>query len=124
MNGQTAREAMRLEVQPYKSPRKIWTFDHEHNQTKGEGLLNGTELVIDEYFRNLAGRDPIPGDQMRFILDTEPFAEATTVLIRTGGDENGTTYIDQMTGMPVWLCPWLQGYFGYVPDFIYIAPSL
>jgi hypothetical protein len=22
--------------------------------------------------------------------------------------------------LPVWLCPWLQGYFGEVPDEIYI----
>ena len=29
----------------------IWVFDHEHMNTVAEPLCNGTELVLDEYFR-------------------------------------------------------------------------
>jgi len=35
-------------------------------------------------------------------------------------DEDGTTYTDTTLCVPVWLCPWLQGYFGFVPEEIYV----
>lgn len=114
---------MKLVVHPYKSPRKIWAFDHEHNNTKGEGLMNGTEKVIDCYYYNLTGKQPVPGDRMKFTLDTEPFPEATTFLTLQETDKNGSVYKDKLTGMEVWLCPWLQGYFGNVPETIYIQPA-
>lgn len=115
---------MKLTVNPYKTSYGIWAFDHEHGDTVGEGLLNGTEIVIDTYFQNLTGRPPEVGDKMVFVLDTEPFPEATTFLTYTGGDEDGSVFTDKLTGMEVWLCPWLQGFFGYVPKTIFIAPSL
>lgn len=119
---------MKLTVHPYKTRQGVWAFDHEHptpkgGETKGELLLNGTELVIDFYFRQLAGRDAEQGEQMTFTLDTEYFPEASTVIVHTGGDVLGSTYVDQLTGMHLWLCPWLQGFFGHVPDAIYIRPS-
>lgn len=114
---------MTLTVQPYKTLQGIWEFDHEHNNTVGEGLLNGTETVIDTYYQKLTGEVPVPGDQMQFTLDTEPFPEAVTHLTLQETDEFGSVYTDKMTGMTVWLCPWLQGYFGEVPQTIYIQPN-
>jgi hypothetical protein len=115
---------MRLVVQPYKTAQGIWEFDHDHNNTVGEGLLNGTEDVIDVYYQNLTGKAPIPGNQMQFTLDTEPFSEATTFLTLQRTDQNGSVYTDRQTEMEVWLCPWLQGYFGEVPHTIYIKPDV
>lgn len=120
---------MQLTVHPYRTLQGVWAFDHDHptptgQETKGELLLNGTELVIDAYFHQLTGREPKQGDRITFVLDTEPLADATTVITHTGGDEHGSTYVDQQTGMPLWLCPWLQGFFGHVPPAIYIRPSV
>lgn len=85
--------------------------------------MNGTEEVIDFYFQNLTGKPPVPGDRMKFTLDTEYFPEATTFLSLQETDENGSVYMDERTEMQVWLCPWLQGYFGEVPQTIYIQPD-
>lgn len=115
---------MKLTVFPYKTAFGIWAFDHDHNNTVAEGLLNGTELVIDAYYKSLTGKDPQPGSKMRFDLATEPFPEATTQLNLVRTDENGSDYVDKLTGMDVWLCPWLQGFFGHVPEVIYIKHSL
>jgi hypothetical protein len=114
---------MKLIVQPYKTIQGIWEFDHEHNDTVGEGLLNGTEKVIDAYYYCLTKEAPTPGNQMQFTLDTEPFPEAVTFLTLQETDEVGSVYTDKMTGMTVWLCPWLQGYFGEVPRTIFIQPN-
>ena len=117
---------MQLTVHPYRTRQGVWAFNHDHKNTVGELLLNGTELVIDTYYKILTGRDPNQGDRITFLLSTEPFTDpdAATVLTLTGGDDEGSNYVDQHTGMPLWLCPWLQGFFGYVPDTIYVRPSV
>jgi hypothetical protein len=43
-----------------------------------------------------------------------------TLLVKEVSDEDGTTYTDTTLCIPVWLCNWLQGFFGEVPDEIYI----
>lgn len=115
---------MNLVVLPYKTEHGIWAFDHDHNSTVEEGLLNGTEVVIDRYFETLTGEPPEVGSQMKFTLDTEPFPEATTALDIVSTSETGTFYVDRLTEMSVWLCPWLQGFFGHVPETIYVRPEL
>ena len=55
----------------YKTEFGDWAFDHEHENTIEEPLCNGTELVLDEYFRIDMNRNPKINDQIQIIVDTE-----------------------------------------------------
>jgi hypothetical protein len=111
---------MELTVLAYKLEDGLWAFDHPHNNTVQELLMNGTEEAIDEHFYFESGRYPIEKDQMELILNTEEPADYDTLLVKEVSDEEGTTYTDTTLCTPVWLCPWLQGYFGEVPEEIFI----
>jgi hypothetical protein len=111
---------MELTVLAYKLPDGLWAFDHPHNNTVQELLLNGTEEAIDEHFYFESGRYPVEKDQMEIILNTEEPADYDTLLVKEVSDEEGTTYTDTTLCVPVWLCPWLQGYFGEVPEEIFV----
>lgn len=103
-----------------KTETGIWVFDHEHLNTVAEPLCNGTELVLDEYFQIDMGRDPNPNDQMHVVVDTEDFGDSDTVLSLQSTNDVGTTYLDMVLFEEVWLCPWLQSYFGYKPNELYV----
>ena len=111
---------MELTVLAYKLPDGLWAFDHPHNNTVQELLCNGTEEAIDEHFYFETGRHAVTKDQMEIILNTEEPDDYDTLLVKEVGDEEGTTYTDTTLCCPVWLCPWLQGYFGEVPEEIFI----
>lgn len=98
----------------------VWVFDHEYNNTIEEPLCNGTELVLDEYFRIDMNRDPKSGDQIQIIADTEDFENSTTVLQLESTSDQGSDYLDMVLFEEVWLCPWLQSYFGYAPSELYV----
>ena len=111
---------MELTIVAYKLEDGLWAFDHPHNNTVQELLLNGTEEAIDEHFYFGTGRHAVEKDQMEIILNTEEPADYDTLLVKEVSDADGTTYMDTTLCIPVWLCPWLEGYFGYRPDEIYI----
>ena len=101
----------------------IWVFDHEYMNTVAEPLCNGTELVLDEYFRIDMKRDPKPNDQMHVLVSTEDFEDSDTVLSFQSTNDGGTVYLDMVLFEEVWLCPWLQSYFGYKPSELYVKLS-
>ena len=111
---------MELTIVAYKLEDGLWAFDHPHNDTVQELLLNGTEEAIDEHFYIESGRDAVTKDQMEIILNTEEPDDYDTLLVKEVGDEEGTTYTDTTLCAPVWLCNWLQGYFGEVPEEIFV----
>jgi hypothetical protein len=111
---------MELTIIAYKLTDGMWAFDHPHNDTVQELLMNGTEESIDEHFYFGTGRHAVENDQMEIILNTEEPADYDTLLVKEVSDADGTTYMDTTLCIPVWLCPWLEGYFGYRPDEIYI----
>jgi len=111
---------MELTIVAYKLEDGLWAFDHPHNNTVQELLLNGTEEAIDEHFYFESGRYPVEKDQMEIILNTDEPADYDTLLVKEVSDEEGTTYTDTTLCAPVWLCPWLQGYFGEVPEEIFV----
>ena len=111
---------MELKIVAYKLSDGLWAFDHPHNNTVQELLLNGTEEAIDEHFYFETGRYPVEKDQMELILNTEEPADYDTLLVKEVSDEEGTTYTDTTLSAPLWLCPWLQGYFGEVPEEIFV----
>lgn len=111
---------MKLELTAIKTNSGIWVFDHEHNQTIAEPLCNGTEEVLDEYFDYDMNREPKEGDRLEIVVDTEVFDEYDTILQLQSANEHGSTYLDTELYLNVWLCPWLQSYFGNVPESLYV----
>lgn len=103
-----------------KKTQTCWVFDHEHENTIDEALCNGTENVIDFYFQIVERGIPAIGDQINFLLDTERNKDALTTIDLIETSDVGSYYKDRLTQQQVWLCPWLQGYFGEVPERIYI----
>ena len=61
-------------------------------------------------------RAQVVGDQMLIQVDTEDFDDSDTVLSFQSTNDQGTTYLDMVLFENVWLCPWLQSYFGYKPS--------
>jgi hypothetical protein len=57
---------------------------------------------------------------MEIILNTEEPADYDTLLVKEVSDAEGTTYMDTTLCIPVWLCNWNQGYFGFVPEELYV----
>jgi hypothetical protein len=111
---------MNLQIIAYKTEFGDWAFDHEHQNTVAEPLCNGTELVLDEYFRIDMNRNPKINDQIQIIVDTEDFENSTTVLQLESTNDEGSNYLDMVLFEKVWLCPWIQSYFGYVPSELYV----
>ena len=111
---------MKLKITAYKTEYGIWAFDHEHQNTVSEALCNGTETVIDWYFEVLNDIKPVSGDKINFYLDTDSFDHAITEIKLIETDQSGSYYKDKLSSMKLWLCPWLQGYFGSVPEIIYV----
>jgi hypothetical protein len=110
---------MNLSIIPHKN-YNCWVFDHKHQNTVNEPLCNGTELVLDEYFRIGMNRDPKPNDKMEVFVGTEDFEGSDTVLSFQSTNDSGTIYLDMVLFEEVWLCPWLQSYFGYKPSELYV----
>ena len=111
---------MELTIISYKLQNGLWAFDHPHNNTVQELLLNGTEEAIDEHFYFGTGRQAVENDQMKIILNTEEPTDYDTLLVKEVSDDDGTTYTDTTLCIPVWLCNWNQGYFGFVPEELYV----
>jgi hypothetical protein len=111
---------MELTIIAYKLSDGMWAFDHPHNDTVEELLMNGTEEAIDEHFYFGTGRHAVENNQMEIILNTEEPADYDTLLVKEVSDDDGTTYMDTTLCIPVWLCNWNQGYFGFVPEELYV----
>ena len=109
-----------LTVVAIKREDGLYHFDHPHNDTVEELLMNGTEEAIDDYYYFKTGNHAVEGDEVEISLFLEEPEEYDTLLVKEVSDEDGTTYTDTTLCIPVWLCNWLQGFFGEVPDEIYI----
>ena len=109
-----------LKIVAYKLPNGLWAFDHSHNDTVEELLMNGTEEVLDEHYYFFTHKFPTSGDEIEIILNEEEIKDYDTLLIKELEDTEGTTYMDTTLCIPVWLCNWNQGYFGFVPEELYV----
>lgn len=114
---------MNLTVLAYKLPDGLWAFDHPHNDTKEEWLMNGTEEAIDEYFYRKTGSHAVTNSECEIYLSTEAFDGSDTTIIKEVEDDEGTTYMDEVINYPVWLCKWLNSFFGEAPEQLYIRLS-
>lgn len=110
---------MKIEFTAVKE-NNIWVFDHAHNNTVKEPLCNGTELVLNEYFEIDMDRSAKSNDKLNIVASTEPFDEYDTELQLKETNTEGSVYLDTTLYEDVWLCPWLQSYFGSVPEKLYV----
>ena len=111
---------MELTVTAVKREDGLYHFNHSHNDTVEELLMNGTEEVLDEHYYFFTHQFPISGDEIEIRLNEEEIKDYDTLLVKEVEDNEGTTCTDTTLCSPVWLCPWLEGYFGHRPDEIYI----
>lgn len=112
---------MDLQIVAKKTNQTIWTFDHEHNNTIEEPLCNGTDKLLDWYFKVFnKGKEPVEGDKLVVWVNTEPFINPITHFDLIKTDSYGSTYKDHFSGRTLWLCPWLQSYFGNVPEVLHV----
>jgi hypothetical protein len=111
---------MDLNIVAYKLPNNLWAFDYEPNNTVEELLMNGTEEVIDSYYYFIVGEDANPGDKIKIYLSDKEISDWDTILSIECGDEQGTTYSDAVMCSNVWLCKWLDNYFGHLPETIWV----
>ena len=111
---------MKLTVIVIKREDGLYHFNHSHNDTVEELLMNGTEEVLDEHYYFYTHQFPITGDHMEIILNEEEFEDYDTLLLKEIEDEEGTTYLDTTLCSHLWLCPWLEGYFGKRPEELYV----
>ena len=98
----------------------IWVFDHIHHNTIKEPLCNGTEMVLNEYFEIDMNRPALSQDKLNIIASTELFDKYDAELQLQETNEEGSVYLDTTLYEKVWLCPWLQSYFGFVPPVLYV----
>lgn len=110
---------MKIEFTAVKQ-NNIWVFDHIHHNTIKEPLCNGTEIVLNEYFEIDMNRPALSQDKLNIIASTELFDKYDAELQLQETNEEGSVYLDTTLYEKVWLCPWLQSYFGFVPPVLYV----
>lgn len=110
---------MKIEFTAVKQ-NNIWVFDHIHHNTIKEPLCNGTEVVLNEYFEIDMNRPALSQDKLNIIASTELFDKYDAELQLQETNEEGSVYLDTTLYEQVWLCPWLQSYFGFVPPVLYV----
>lgn len=110
---------MKIEFTAVKD-KNIWVFDHDHENTVKEPLCNGTEYVLNEYFEIDMSRPAVSQDKLNIVASTQPFNDYDTELKLQETNEEGSVYLDTTLYSNVWLCPWLQSYFGHVPEKLYV----
>ena len=110
---------MKIEFTAVKQ-NNIWVFDHIHHNTIKEPLCNGTEMVLNEYFEIDMNRPALSQDKLNIIASTELFDKYDAELQLQETNEEGSVYLDTTLYEQVWLCPWLQSYFGFVPPVLYV----
>ena len=99
----------------------VWDFDMPEYGVEQEALCHGTELVLDNYFRQLTGYLPRPGDILELTVSINRMDKCTTKIVHVDKDlMDSNNYLDVYTKMDVWLCPFLQLLFKDVPEILYL----
>ena len=105
----------------------VWVFSLPQYKIINESLCNGTQFVVDEYFSELTGVQPVAGDVFDTTVSSNPkkdFVATWTWLNNDPKWEESNIYKCNKTQLLVWLCPVLQVLFKEVPETLYISYSL
>ena len=101
-----------------------WSFDLEDYGVKDEGLVGGTEKVIDYHYENLSHMFADENSQAELIISTSPTSDYTTVLYLMDEDPampNSHHYYDTTSELVCWLCPMLIHMYGQAPERLYVT---
>ena len=98
----------------------VWTFSLPQFKTYNESLTGGTELVLDHHFEKKTGYMPAIDSKMTLTVSSEPMPDQDTICTWHSPELDSNFYIDQGTGMKLWLCPYLQVLFKSVPRHLYV----
>ncbi len=96
-----------------------WVFSLPQFLTFNEALTNGTEKSLDIHYINLTGNVPIGGEKMTLTVSSKEIKDPTTTLLHWQSDPmwiDANIYVDTVTDVDCWLCPYLQVLFKHVPD--------
>lgn len=103
----------------------IWHFDIPEFLTFQESLCNGTETCLDYWFEQLTGGySPIKGEQLTLTISDKPIEGHTTTITHSHGDaewdNDANYYLDNSSGILLWLCPYLQSLFKCLPKKLWL----
>ena len=103
----------------------IWHFDIPEFLTFQESLTGGTELALDYWFEELTGGfTPIKGEKLILTISDKPIDGFITTISHSHSDpkwdNDANFYLDDKTGLLLWLCPYLQSLFKYLPKKLWL----
>jgi hypothetical protein len=104
-----------------KDPSGVWVFSLPQFLTFNESMCNGTEKVMDYWFEQKTGYLPVNGSTMSLTVTKKnpmgsPFDTKLTWMYEDPSWPGSNYYMDTMSGMDVWLCPYVQVLFKGVPE--------
>ena len=128
------------ELTVYKNFDGTWGFDLPNLLTYNEKFVNGTEKVLDNWYKetylkegNYTDYDePEPGEKLSVTVSSVFVPDSTTTLVYWSDDESlsdpGQTslekpsyYFDTKQGQKVWLCQYLQFLFQSKPEVLWVT---
>jgi len=110
----------------HKNITGSWVFSLPQFLTFNEALTNGTEKSLDVHYKNLTSFEPIEGNTMTLTVSSKELKDATTKLLHWQSDVMWTDanwFVDTVTDIDCWLCPYVQVLFKEVPETLWIHLS-
>jgi hypothetical protein len=108
-------------LQMKKDSSGVWVFSLPQFMTFNESMCNGTEKVMDYWFEQKTGYVPVTGSTMDVTVSKKnpmgsPFDTKLSWMYEDPYWSGSNYYLDTMSGMDVWLCPYVQVLFKGVPE--------
>jgi len=100
-----------------------WVFSLPQFLTFNEALTNGTEKSLDVHYKNMTSFEPIEGNTMTLTVSSKELKDTTTKLLHWQSDVMWTDanwFVDTVTDIDCWLCPYVQVLFKEVPETLWI----
>ena len=101
----------------------VWVFSLPQFKTINESFCNGTELVLDAHYKLQTGVEAKVGDEMLFTVSDKKLPKFTTTQQWLNKDPywfEANYFLDSVTNLQVWLCPYLQVLFKSVPETLWV----
>jgi hypothetical protein len=102
----------------------FWYLDIPYLLTFREILCGGTEESLDYWYEKLTGESATTSSRLTCTVSSEPISDVTTTLhiIEELSDfDDSGTYLDLISGISCWLCPYLKWLFGHKPDTLWLS---
>jgi hypothetical protein len=107
-----------------KDSSGVWVFSLPQFLTFNESLCNGTEKVMDYWYTQLSGKEPVTGSKLKVVVSKVEQLNWTTKVNWLYEDPLWTEsnyYYDTKSNMDLWLCPYVQVLFKEVPESMWLT---